>query len=464
MPPPAQAAISTSDSSQPARSGWWWDASLRAGWRLDDKVALIACRVLLAGYLFGQYLMHDDQQRIAWLLVVVPLVFLRLPWAAIWKNARADAFRSIATHFLCWMTIRSLLGYGMVDGRDGMLAGGWVLGSLLLAAFVIVVWHAAQDLRSLDRLGLWTGYGAAFAAAVSMIVMYGILPDHVFGERLTNWFVYGGLNSVTTGLTFGFALMWLWCLRDRITAPRERLLLHVSIVILLAAVCFTRCRGAILALLAAHVALTWVRGFRSAMLPWASLLGAIALFQLSGPLVQKVVDWQIATRTTDLTMNPGHSATPIQEMLTRWDGGRTEIYARAMSGFVEPHEWLIGVGQWGPAEQFTRSLSFRHMHHHSVFIATLVHGGLIGLALALILLIIGLRRARTLAREGEYTWFVLLVFGYTGLIFDGQTLTNLLSIPQMEPLLVTFPLMVAASAWWLRKEGKTEGRSLQNHT
>jgi hypothetical protein len=27
-----------------------------------------------------------------------------------------------------------------------------------------------------------------------------------------------------------------------------------------------------------------------------------------------------------------------------------------------------------------------------------------------------------------------------------------LSIPQMEPLLITFPLIVAASAWWMRRE------------
>ncbi len=456
MPPPAEAAISTSDPSRPVKPGWWGRSRMAS--RLDDRAALSACRLLLAGYLCGQYLMYNDHLRGAWMLALVPLVFVWMPWVAIWENAKGDTFRIVAAHFLCWMTIRSLLGYGMVDGRDGWLAGGWLLGGLLLACFAIVVWHAAQDLTSLDRLGLWTGYSAAFAAAVSMILVYGFLPGHVFGERLTNWFVYGGLNSVTTGLTFGFALMWLWCLRDRITVPRERLLLHVSIVILLAAVCYTRCRGALLALLAAHAALMWMRGFRHAALPWASLLAAIALFQLSGPLVQKVVDWQIATRA-DPALQPSHSATPIQEMLTRWDGGRMEIYARAMSGFVEPHEWLIGVGQWGPAEHFTRSLSHLHMHHHSVFIATLVHGGLIGLGLALALLVIGLRRSLTLAREGEYTWFVLLVFGCTGLIFDGQTLTNLLSIPQMEPLLITFPLVIATAAWWHRRNRKTVGNN-----
>jgi hypothetical protein len=454
MPPPAEAAISTSEPSRPERSGWWQDRLSRATLRLDDSSALRACRLLLVGYLCGQYLGYHHTLRGAWMLVLTPFVFVRMPWRALWANARDDAFRAIAAHFLCWMTIRSLLGYGMVDGKDGTLAGGWLLGSLLLACFTIAVWNAAQDLRSLDRLGLWTGYSAAFAAAVSLIVVYGFLPNHVFGERLVNLLVYGGLNSVTTGLTFGFALMWLWCLRDRITVPRERMLLHISIVILLAAVCFTRCRGALLALLAAHVALMWVRGFRHAALPWASLLGAIALFQLSGPLVQKVVDWQLTTRAANPALQPSHSPTPIQEMLTRWDGGRTEIYARAMSGFVEPHEWLIGVGQWGPAEHFTRSLSTNHMHHHSIFISTLVHGGLIGLGLALTLLAIGLRRASALARDGEYTWFVLLVFGCTGLIFDGQTLTNLMSVPQMEPLLVTFPLIVAASAWWQGNEGK----------
>jgi hypothetical protein len=424
----------------------------RSGLRLDNEAALSACRLLLVGYLCGQFLMFNGILRGLWMLALVPFAFVRMPWQAIWTHARGDTFRNIATHFLCWMTVRSLLGYGMVDGRDGMVAAGWLLGGLLLACFAIVTWHAAQDLRSLDRLGLWTGYSAAFAAAVSMVVFYGILPNHVFGERLMNWFVHGGLNSVTTGLTFGFALMWLWCIRHRVTVRWERLFLNISLVILLVAVCFTRCRGALLALLAAHAAFTFVRGFRRSLLPWGALLGAIALFQLSGPWVVNLVKWQVATRVMDPSVEPSHTPTPIQEMLTRWDGGRTEIYARAMRGFIDPHEWLIGVGQWGPAEVFTRSLSYMHMHHHSIFIATLVHGGLIGLGLALTLLFIGMKRAHSLAREGEDTWFVLLAFGCTGLIFDGQTLTSLLSIPQMEPLLITFPLIVAASAWWMRRE------------
>jgi hypothetical protein len=454
MPPQAEAAI-TSVVTEPAiRVVWWRNWTRRVGVQLNDAASLSACRLLLVGYLCGQYLMYNDFLRGLWMIALIPFVFMKLPWSAVWANAKGDAFRGLAAHFLCWMTIRSLLGYGMVDGRDGLIAGSWLLGGLLLACFAIVVWHAAQDLRSLDRLGLWTGYAAAFAAAVSMIIFYGILPNHVFGERLTNWFVHGGLNSVTTGLTFGFALMWLWCIRERITGRRERLLLHISLVILLAAVCFTRCRGALLALLAAHAALTWVRGYRRAALPWAALLGAILLFQVTGPHVDKLVRWQVATRVAGHNLEPSHSATPIQEMLTRWDGGRTEIYARAMRGFIDPHEWLIGVGQWGPAEHFTRSLSYMHMHHHSIFIATLVHGGIIGLGLALWVLFIGLRRAHALACEGEDTWFVLLVFGCTGLIFDGQTLTNLLSIPQMEPLLITFPLIVAASAWWLRKSSE----------
>lgn len=451
MPPPAQAIVTESVPEPALRTGWWRIGLWRRDLPLTNEAALNACRVLLVGYLCGQYLMYNDSLRGLWMIMLVPFVFMRLPWGAIWTHARGDGFRIIATHFICWMTVRSLLGYGMVDGREGMVAAGWMFGGVLLACFAIVTWHAAEDLRRLERLGLWTGCSAAFAAAVSMVMFYGILPTHVFGERLTNWFVHGGLNSVTTGLTFGFALMWLWCIRDRVTAPRERLLLHVSLIILLAAVCFTRCRGALLALLAAHVALTFIRGTRRAMLPWGALLGAIALFQLSGPLAAKLVNWQVATRAMDPSMEASHTPTPIQEMLTRWDGGRTEIYARAMRGFIDPHEWLIGVGQWGPAEIFTRSLSHMHMHHHSIFIATLVHGGLIGLGLALTLIFLGLRRAHALARDGEDTWFVLLVFGCTGLIFDGQTLTSLLSIPQMEPLLITFPLIVAASAWWRRR-------------
>lgn len=456
MPSPSEAALS-SPGETPLSPPAWWQSGAFAVARplLQDQTGQTACRLILAGHLCGTFLMYNDVLRVIWMALLLPIAFVQLPWGSMWRCARPDAFRAVALYFMCWMTIRSLLAYGLIDGREGLVAGGWLLGGLLLAFFAIAAWQvAAEGGRKLDALGLWTGFSAAFAALVSLVLHYVVLTGHTFGERLTNVFVHGGLNAVSTGLTFGFAATWLICLRPRITAPRTRLFLHLAVVVLLIAVCFTRSRGALLAVLAAYAALTWVQGLRKTRLPWTLLISILLAFHFSGPLVEQIAQWQMEHRAPTSTEDvfSSHTAAPVHEMILRRDNGRFEIYTNAISALAEPHEWLIGVGQWGPAEFCTRSVARRNLHHHSAFFATFVHGGLIGLGLLLTLLAIGLRRAHSVAAAGDPTWFVLILFGCAGLLFDGQTFATLLSMPQMETLLVTFPLIVAASLWWHARE------------
>jgi len=51
--------------------------------------------------------------------------------------------------------------------------------------------------------------------------------------------VYGAWNPVSTGLTSGFAALWLVCLADRPQTRRGRLLTNGATMVLLLAVCFT---------------------------------------------------------------------------------------------------------------------------------------------------------------------------------------------------------------------------------
>lgn len=419
-------------------------APLRALSRAGEAEGTRACRLALAGYLLGCFLLPSDGLRVLWLAVSMPLACLCIRWPPRWPEVKRDSVRLWALHFLCWMTVRSLLGYGMVDGASGMVAAGWLLGTALLAAFAALVWYAARNPQELESLGRWVGLAAAGAAGVSFVLFYILLPDHSFGERLMNAFPYGGLNPVSTGLTFGFAALWLACLLERGGTQRDRMLMTCALAVLLVAVCFTRSRGALLALLTGNVVFTATRGLRRTWLQWGLFVGAFALFAASGPLVERVAAWQIQSRTPDSEVM---TVQPVTEMVHRGDAGRFELYSRALQALTGPERWLLGIGQWGPEEACCRSLSRLQYHLHSSFLATLVHGGLIGCALLLVLLGLGTRRALSLARRGQDLWLVLLSYGCTGLLFDGQTFTSLTSIPQIETLIFAFPLVAAAAVW-----------------
>ncbi len=455
MPPLADATATPDIIDSPLAVG------LREGHtRLEQGLALLcgkegaprACRIALLGSLLGAFLFFDDWMRVLWLVGSAGFAFLCVNWRKEWASARRDGLRVAGLHFLMWMTARSLAGYGMIDGESGMLAAGWLLGGVLLVVYVSLIWLAAQNEAALEALGRWVGMAAAVAALVSMILFYLIIPGHVFGERLMNGFVYGGWNAVCTGLTSGFAAVWLVCLRDRESSGPWRWAMDVAIVVLLVAVCFTRSRGALLAILAAYGALTLTRGVRRVLWPWAVMVVVVGLFALSGPLVERVAAWQVQSRLgqseTSFTLQP------LTEMVQRGDAGRFDLYQRAFQTFNTTERWIFGIGQWGPEEACCRSLTRLQYHLHSAYLATFVHGGLVGLALFFIVLACGVRRAVSLASRGSDTWLALLVYGCAGLLFDGQTFTSFTSIPQMETLIFTFPLVAASSIWWHQQRAR----------
>jgi hypothetical protein len=82
-------------------------------------------------------------------------------------------------------------------------------------------------------------------------------------------------------------------------------------------------------------------------------------------------------------------------------------------------------------------------HLHSAFLATFVHGGIIGAALLLVVLGCGIQRACRMAAAGEAIWIALLAFGCGGLLFDRESLASLATAPRFEGLLFWLPLTVA---------------------
>jgi hypothetical protein len=97
-------------------------------------------------------------------------------------------------------------------------------------------------------------------------------------------------------------------------------------------------------------------------------------------------------------------------------------------------------------------------HLHSAFLATFVHGGIIGAALLLLVLGHGIKRACRLAVQGDATWIALLAFGCGGLLFDGESLASLATAPRFEGLLFWLPLTVALA------RGSVLSRSAENRS
>jgi hypothetical protein len=139
-------------------------------------------------------------------------------------------------------------------------------------------------------------------------------------------------------------------------------------------------------------------------------------------------------------------------LLYRGDAGRGFIYrtlVERMDG-----RWLTGVGLAArddvefPVGSWDFPQGFTMPHSHSAFVATFFHGGVIGIALLLVVVGSSGRRAWRYARErGDPTGLVLLVFGVACLVPDGH---RLVSNPHLSSWLIFWlpvALIIAAGRW-----------------
>jgi hypothetical protein len=396
-------------------------------------------------YLVGYYLAYTHWVQLGWLLGALMAAGRAVDWKDLARAVKRDPFVWTGTCFLGWMTLRSLFAHGGSAGNALMTALPWLGGLAWLLLFVALAWQAGVHPRALEAWGVAIGSAAALAAVVSVILFYFVLPNHGFGERLANWFVFGGLNPVCAGLGFGFAALWVVCFRPSGKHGKTgRLWLGLQIVLILALL-FTRSRGGLVALVAGHGVLLLVRGWRRMWQHWLVLALAVIAFQACGPAINRYAESQAKVRAEESMATPA----PINEMLDRADSGRLEIYRGGLAALPSAKAWLIGIGQWGTDSQWRLRIDpqWRPDHLHSAYLATLVHGGLVGLGLLALTLGQGLWRARLLAVRGDDLWLALLSYGCAALLFDGQTLTRMNSLPLFEPFLLTFPLVLAASAW-----------------
>ncbi len=373
------------------------------------KMAIIG---LLAGYscLPGPWL-HDP-----WLILssLVCVRFLSFPVSRSFWPVGA---------FLGWMTLRSVFAAGHELGSG--LAG---VGLLVLALMLFV--GAAQRPSLMAFIGVWTGHLTALAALISIgwhLRQWGVNFEDC---RLHNLLVYGGLNPVCTGLLFGFYGLWLCAL------PLSRYTMLSALILTTAAFC-SGSRGAMLSLLAGHGVLLAVHGFRRGWRPLLVLAVSALLFSLSGMAVERSPE-AAASSASGISQ-------PWERAIHRQNDGRKAIYAAGWRSIETTRDGWIGIGQWGTKDRWKRFLPADPWnlsgHLHSVFLATLVHGGVIGLGLLLVLIGHAARRAWARLREGDALWPCLFGYGLMALVFDGESLGSLLTLPRFETPLFWLPVM-----------------------
>lgn len=395
--------------------------------------------------------MHNQWLQLGWFVLLTAAWLCAGGVQVFAEGLRRDAWLSCVCGLAFLMLVRSSIldSPGMTISDLWM---GWIkTGGLVV--MLLVFWQVARSPRVIQRMGLPMVGIAALAAGVSLVVFYVLDPEGMFGLRLKNWFVYGGLNSVCTGLTFGFAAIWAAACWNMAAGKKERRIWFIAMVPLLAGTLFTLSRGALLALVLSHASLFICCGWRRAWKPLLVLGMAIGLFQAGGPLMSAlavnsaakrlgVEDHAVAARMIGDSVV---SANPMSAMLERADNGRGIIFQAGLKSMSTWQDWAFGKGMWSANDFWSCSLPWYPEHLHSIFMDAFVRGGLPGILGLLFVIGWGCRRAVILARQGEELWLMLACFGIAGLMFDGDSAFALLTVPRYEPLILWVPLVMASS-------------------
>jgi hypothetical protein len=402
-----------------------------------------AAQIAVIGFVAGHSCLPNIWLHLGWLLIAGLPALACTDWTTFIKRWQADAGALSVISFLLWMLLRSCWQIPfMADHTQDEITRG-IVGAVLLVMFCALLWQVAQNNESLHIMGWVLGMTSVIAALISIGLSYFVLPYHLAGGRLMNLLVHGGLNPVCTGLIFGFAAVWLAALAENLSKPRRSRIAWATIALLHFAAFLSGSRGAMLAMASGHTVLLMARGWRRGRVAACIFLLAGLCYFTSAPLFARINHWRAQPEAATHT---SHGITHhFQKAVARGDNSRLDIYRAGWH--VMGNRWM-GTGQWGVSglwqcEMQSKTSISTMGHLHSAFVATLVHGGFIGLTLLLVPLGCGIQRAWRLAIAGDATWLTLLAFGCTGLLFDGESLASLATAPRFEGLLFWLPLTVA---------------------
>jgi len=431
-----------------------WLRWLLRSW-LSDRMLLLGT----AGFLAGYYVMDSVELQLQWLLCTCLPAGLACLVRRRGDGMARDAVLQLAAAILVWNVGAGLMrnGHAFAD----FYTFEFLAGTVLLPVFLGCVWLVCREEKGERRLRLVLLAAGSLAAVVSLFYWRLVQVEAVPGTRLRNLLVHGGQHPVGTAMCLAFALLAGATLYGGLRKRPSRAGLLALIAIIMLAVLLTLSRGALLALAcvpaAFLVALTGAFLTKRSMTPYRTavrqaglpmlIAGATAVgFQFFGslltpppPLPEGLPPGARVVQLEKL------NEAPLQEMIARKDTGRLTFYRIGLSTVDTWDKHVFGAGLWGPELELERINGLDHFH--SLFVATYIHGGVIGSALLLALLTAGVRRALALARAGQPHWLAMLAFGLGGLIFDGQSLCSLVTHPRFENLILWFPLIGAAARW-----------------
>ncbi|MDB6140064.1 MAG: hypothetical protein JWO94_3136 [Verrucomicrobiaceae bacterium] len=426
-------------------------------WGLGQRtVALVKAKPLMANamlFVAGYYLMPNGWLQLCWLLGLLMIQACALKVPDLLLGLRQDRWIKATVGYLVFGVLGSLL----VNSQEASLPAvvSWTGGGALLALFLLMMWQVGRDASMSRLMGQIIAGTGSVAAIGSVVFFYLVEPGGLIGDRLQNWFVYGGLHPVCAGLMWGFAATWAACRWGEARRGNEKRWWLAALLVLTAATLLTLSRGALLSLGAGHAALFLVRGWRKAWRPCAILAGMILAFQLSAPLVTRLADFQESLKTGDV-IGRDHARqelgevvvthNPVKELCQRGDNGRLELYRHVLAAMTGTADVVFGKGLWASDRAWQAGMSWAPEHMHSIFVSTFYHHGGLGLLGLLGLLGWGLWRCGVASRSGQDLWLVLACYGVMALTFDGHSMQTLISVPRFEALLLWLPLVMGCAA------------------
>jgi hypothetical protein len=419
-----------------------------------------------AGFLAGYYVMNSVELQLQWLLVTCLPAAIACSVRRRGGGPARDPVMRLAAAILVWNVAVSLIRNR--SAFEDFYTFEFLAGSVLLPVFLACVWLTCREGKGERGLRITLVAAGGVAAVVSLLYWRLVQVADDPGTRLRNLLVHGGQHPVGTAMCLAFALIAGATLYGSLRSGRARCGLLALLAVIMLAVMLTLSRGALFALacvpaafLAAAAAAVLTKrpgapftgALRRAALPMLTVIAVALGFQFLGdrlsppPLVPDGLP-----PGTEVVHLEKINQVPLREMIARKDNGRRLFYQMGLGMVDSWDEHLLGAGMWAPEITLERAIGIDHFH--SLYVATYIHGGIIGSVLLLALLALGTCQVLALARAGQPQWLALLAFGLGGLIFDGQSLCSLVTHPRFENLILWFPLIGAAAQWRTLRENQ----------
>lgn len=400
----------------------------------------------------GYYAFQNIWLHLLWFAGAVVYPLLRVnPLPSALMVGKPPFLKAVLLFFLAMLVLAFRPGAPLPDASNGWRVPLLFFDVWLLFLFIVLAYRMGLRPGSGRKTLTALVYVAGVTALLSAVIFYGIQGHRVTHSRFENLLVHFGLAPVLTGLLYGFAGLAAAALSiDESDQRKRRLLLALQSVLLLAALC-SHTRGAVLALGGGFLVLLVVAWHRRTFPAMVVLAAVLLAYQVVIPHLP----WERPASPPGVDPPPGQAepakppaANPAKGLLARKDAGRMALYRLLFERIDSPWEHLLGRGHWADdqGDDTIWGGELWAKHPHSAFLATYYRGGAVGHGLLALVMLLGSTSAWRAARSGCLLWAPLWGYGATALIFDGDDLIRMATLPRVEPLLFWFPLAAAAGA------------------